>query len=125
MADKRHPGLTRDPENAGDHSSHVLDAKLMKGEPPELEVFVRVEGLVTATVLSSPEVAEPDVIPGLGEDEGEAAGVRGDPAVGGAHHAVHLEDGFTLPRPGRDAVKLETVAILRHYRVTLYLHQDS
>ena len=125
MADKRHPWLTRDPENAGYHSSHILNAKLMKGEPPELEVCVRVESLVTATILGSSEVAEPDVIPGLGEDESEAAGVRGDPAVGGAHHAVHQEDGFTLPRPGRDAVKLETVAILRHYRVTLYLHQNS
>ena len=72
MADKGHLGLARDPENVGNHGRYVLDAELMQREPPELEVGVRVEGLMAAAVLGAPEVAEPDVIPGLGEDEGEA-----------------------------------------------------
>ena len=57
MANEGYFWLTGDREDAGDHGGDVLDAELMQGEPPELEVCVRVEGLVLPPVPCASEIA--------------------------------------------------------------------
>ena len=79
---------------------------------------VRVEVDMFPAVLRPSEVSHPDVVPGVRQDEGEAAVVRGDPAVGGAHHPVHQKYRFAL---AWDTMKLQTIAIFCYNIMTLNL----
>ena len=72
MTYKGEAGLARDLYHSVNHGGKVVDAQLMKGEPPELCILVRVETRVVPAVLCPPEVAQPDVIAEVGEEKSQA-----------------------------------------------------
>ena len=72
VAHKVEAALARHLDHTVDHGGEVVHAKLMKCEPPELSVLVRVKSGVLSAVLRPPEVAEPDVVAKVGEKKPKA-----------------------------------------------------
>ena len=90
----------------------------MERKSPEIQIFVRILGHVFPAVLGPSEVAQPNVVARGCEDKSEAGVVRGDPAVGGAHHPVHQKYRFAL---AWDTMELQTIAIFCYNIMTLNL----